>query len=455
MKYDDSEYCCLNFETDLDNHAANTHIGMYLAWAVHAGLARDDEKDPRWMAAVARVRGREITGAQLLSDLCDGKLMAMEFNEAGNAFTADYYAGGFTKDYERVFKAQMPDTGHDTDDFCSVPDTWENFDRLKPLLDQRYAGWKAGRQAPELSLVGDARPAPPPPAGPAPDMAALRRRADGGDRDAWYELAVEYLTGAHVPRDFRLAADAFEKAAQAGIPEAAFNLGVCYQNGDGRPKDAKQRLRWFALAAEGGHGQATYFLAQAYRQGDQVPQDFIASNALMLLAQRRGVEAARNAGVMAGSLSESMALSAQLAEPGRLVALLSSRRRKVLAGQADTGIERFNTATMHTLADNPPGQPAESPESAGRGIGLAALPLLVSVVGFVLLVLFGDAQGPRFKPLAGVLSVIGATGVYAAAPALGLRGALRGIVTLLAALPVLGSLVALFVLLSSGRRSEP
>ena len=458
MKYDDSEYFFLNFETDLDNHAANTHSGMYLAWAAHAGITRADPADEVWTRAVAATQARQLTGANLLSDQCDGKLTDMEFNAEGNAFTAQYYEKDFHHDYARVFDSQIPRTGHDADDICSVPDTWANFDLLKPVLDRRLAQWRAGGPPPELSLVGDppAAPLPPPPsapAGPAPDMDALRRRAEGGDRDAWYDLAIEYITGAHVPRDYVQAANAFEKAAQLGVPEAAFNLGVCYQNGDGRPQDPKQRLRWFALAAEGGHGQAAYFLAQAYRQGEQVSQDFIASNALMLLAQRRGVEEARSAGVMAGSVAESMALSAQLGEPGKLVALLSARRRKVLAGQVDTGVERFkngpNTAPAATRAAT-----HEAPEKpSGSGFGLGHVALLIGAAGFVVLLLAGT-RGSRFVTLAWVLSIVGAGGVFAVAPSLGLRGAMRGVATALAALPVLGGVINIWLVVRwAGRRS--
>eukprot|EP01031_Cornospumella_fuschlensis_P005790 gene5790-7188_t len=103
MKYDDSEYYFLNFETDLDNHAANTHSGMYLAWAILSGLGRDDDELANWAPDVARLKARETTGAHLLSDLCDGKLMDSEFNAEGNAFTADYYEKDFHHDYARVF----------------------------------------------------------------------------------------------------------------------------------------------------------------------------------------------------------------------------------------------------------------------------------------------------------------------------------------------------------------
>jgi hypothetical protein len=453
MKYDDSEYYFLNFETDLDNEAANTHIGMFYAWALLSGLGQTDSPDLDTSDAREQLRARQKTGGELLSDLCDGKLTSDEFNDEGNAFAADYYEKQFHHDYARVFDSQIPSTGHDADDICSVPDTWANFDLIKPVLDRRLADWRAKRKTPELSLVGDPPAAPPPPPAaprPAPDLAALKRLAEQGDRDAWFQLGAEYITGTHVPRDFKRAADCFEKAAQAGLPEAAFNLGVCFQNGDGRPQDPKQRLRWFALAAEGGHGQATYFLALAYREGTQLPQDFVASNALMMLAQKRGVQEAHAAGVMAGSLQESFALAQQLEAPGQLVALLSARRRKVLAGQVDTGVERWKHGPDAGKRTAEP--PAPAPARPGLTLGHVAL--LLGAAAVVIVPLTG-VKSTAFFVLSWALSLTGAAGVFTVAPSLGLGGVVRIIATAVAVLPVIGGFVNLWLVLRwVGRRSS-
>lgn len=448
MKYDDAETCFLNFETELDNDAANTHIGMYLAWAVLAGLGRDDPGDAMWAAAVAALKQRSSTGGQVLSSFSDCKLMDSEFSAEGNAFTAAYYDKAYIRDYQKVFQDQMPRTGHETDDFCGVPDTWANFDRLKPLLDRRYAAWKASQGA---------TPAPPPaarelsleplnPAATAADIEQLQRRAQTGDRDAWFELGAAYLTGQGVPRDYSLAANAFEKAAQAGLPEAAYNLGVCYQNGDGRPQDTQQMLKWFTLAAEGGHGEATYFLAAAYREGKLVPQDYVASNALMLLAQARGAEAAHKAGVMAGSLAESVALSEEMRQTGQLVAVLSARRRAVTSGRADSGVDRWKNLGTGAPAER--SRPASQPESepaptrAGLSFGLGHVALLVGAAG-VFVLLASGVTGIRFKLLGLLFSLVGAGGVYAVGSSLGLGRGTRLLATLVAAVPALGSFVNL------------
>ena len=294
MKYDDAETCFLNFETDLENEAGGTHTGMYLAWAAFKGLLGEAFDE----ATLAPLRARETTGCQLYFDQCDGKLTDEDFNERGNAFTASYYEASFVADYQRVFADQMPNGGESTDDFCSVPDTWENYDRLAPVLDQRFAQWQQA-QAAGLAPAWAPVPAAPPLAAvedAAEAVAKLRARAKGGDREAWFELGVEYLTGQRVPKDMAAAADAFTRGAERGSVECQFNLGVCFQHGDGRARDAAKALHWFSQAANGGHGGGLFQLAMAYRTGSGVPQDLVAANALMLLAQANGSDDARRAG---------------------------------------------------------------------------------------------------------------------------------------------------------------
>ena len=158
MKYDDAEYCFLNFETDrLPNEAGGTHMGMYLAWAASKGLLDWDFNEE----VLAPLRARTITGSQLFFDRCDGKLTDDDLNDVGNAFTASYYEAHFVADYQRVFADQIPNGGETTDDFCSVPDTWENYDRLAPVLDQRFAQWRQAQAQP-----------PTPAATPGPTAAA-------------------------------------------------------------------------------------------------------------------------------------------------------------------------------------------------------------------------------------------------------------------------------------------
>jgi len=474
MKHDDAEYAFLDFETDLDIRAANTHIGMFLGWAIHAGLAAEaGPGDTARAVALADVRARRMTGGEFLGTECDCKLMSDDLSAEGNAFAAAYYAQQFFADYEAMFKAQMPDTGHANDDFCSVPDTWENFDRLRPVLDRRYAEWKAGGAGPAPTTGAGAPPAAPTPsvtepvaveAAPTESISALRARADGDDREAQYLLAIEYLTGERLPQDFALAAGFLEKAAQRGLVEAQYNLGVCYQRGDGKPKSIEQALRWWGMAAQSGHAGALHMLGMCYRTGDGVAKDFVASNALMLMAKARGSRDAQQAGVMAGSFAASAQLAEALSQPGQLIAQLAARRLALKAGTVDDGLALWRDAAGTNGAQSPAEQSAEKAQAGApsrtRGastarksttqgkVGLHHLALVVGSASFILLLLLaGSLVGTPLKLAAVALAVIGAWGSYATGRELQLPTAMRLLLTGLALIPVFGSFACIAVLL--------
>jgi len=136
MKYDDAEYFFLNFEDDdLATENGATHIGLYLAWNAMKGLVSTDTHD---QAVIDQVRSRSITGRDFVVDQIDCKLFDDDLNDEGNAFAAWYYEDHYVQDYCRVFGVS-----DDVNDFCSVEDSWANYDKLAPVLDQRFAEWKA------------------------------------------------------------------------------------------------------------------------------------------------------------------------------------------------------------------------------------------------------------------------------------------------------------------------
>lgn len=449
MKYDDAEYCFLNFETDLENEAGGTHTGMYLAWAALRGLL-DEGFDE---ATLAPLRARQITGSSLYFDRCDGKLTDDDFNDQGNAFTASYYGEHFVADYQRVFESVMPNAGATTDDFCSVPDTWENFDRLAPVLDQRFAQWQ---QAPSASSAPPATPAPTARAplalleDPAEAVDKIRARAEGGDDSAWFDLGVEYVTGERVPHDMAKAADAFTRGAERGVPECQYNLGVCLQRGDGRAKDAARALHWFSQAANHGHGEGTYMLGLAYRGGLGVPQDLLAANALMLLAQSRGSEAARKEGITAGTLLESTVLLDQIRQPGQLLPTLARRRNATSA----VGASRSSGAVRPDSASSDRHRDASHADAGGVG-GAAVVALLVGALGFILLLLASSfVKGTALQGLAVGLGAVAAFGAFRCSQGLGKSGAVSALLAVLAFVPVLGSFVCLALVLQIHRWSK-
>lgn len=139
LKYDDASWHYGgDFPGDLPIEAAATHTGMFVAWALLSGLsgqlhAVDLPED------LVALRGRSISPGTFFLTRCDGKFVDDNLSERGNAFAAEYFSfehGRYLADYEGVFGEHLPSLYH-------VPDTWESFDRLKPLLDDRFSAWFA------------------------------------------------------------------------------------------------------------------------------------------------------------------------------------------------------------------------------------------------------------------------------------------------------------------------
>lgn len=138
--------------------AAATHVGVFLAWAVLHDLASDALLDGA-AAEVAALRERGTTGARLVLAR-GGRLDGDDLTAVGDAFARAYYAGDDPDDtgdetddgagglyLEDWVDAVVP-TGDDPADVYRVPDTWETYDLVAPLVDARFAQWEdEGRPA--------------------------------------------------------------------------------------------------------------------------------------------------------------------------------------------------------------------------------------------------------------------------------------------------------------------
>jgi hypothetical protein len=139
MKYDDSEFYFLNFEDDsLDNDAAATHIGMYMAWIVLHEMAAQWHLNED-AEALRELKARAMTPGAFALDVIDGQMHDGDLSPFGNRFSQWYFQDHYYTDYADLFDVSLEVNV----EFCSVPDTWENFDRLALLLDDRLEEWKA------------------------------------------------------------------------------------------------------------------------------------------------------------------------------------------------------------------------------------------------------------------------------------------------------------------------
>jgi len=131
-----------NFPENLPAENGGTHIGMFLTWIIendlYGNLHREGSKD-----SIQKVLKREWTGRDFLINECDEKFWEDCMNEEGNQFTKFYYdterEGGtsyFLADYSWLFGATV-------ESLYEIENSWDNYDKLKPLIDQRYGDWSA------------------------------------------------------------------------------------------------------------------------------------------------------------------------------------------------------------------------------------------------------------------------------------------------------------------------
>lgn len=141
MKYDDVSWHtgAEEYPKDLPQKAAATHTGMFLVWALLAGLG-GELHTKEMPEEIARLRSRSVTPGEFFFGPCDGKFTDEDLNEEGNAFALAYFdldKGSYLRDYDALLCAGCT-TAYE------VADTWANFDRLKPRLDRRLVEWRRG-----------------------------------------------------------------------------------------------------------------------------------------------------------------------------------------------------------------------------------------------------------------------------------------------------------------------
>jgi len=119
----------------------------------------------------------------------------------------------------------------------------------------------------------------------------LRQRAQANEIPAMEEFGRRLMTGTGVPRDQKIGAAWFQRAADAGSPTAAFNVGVMYDRGFVLERNAEKAVEWYRKAIEGGVVPAKHNLALMLREGRGVAQDGPKAVELLREAARQGMTA--------------------------------------------------------------------------------------------------------------------------------------------------------------------
>jgi len=114
------------------------------------------------------------------------------------------------------------------------------------------------------------------------------KAADQGVAIAQYRLGASYEKGVGVERSYERARSLYEKAANAGNARAMHNLGVLFvENGDGWP-DYASAAGWFRKAAEFGVRDSQFNLAVLYARGMGVEQNLVQSYMWFSIAAAQG-----------------------------------------------------------------------------------------------------------------------------------------------------------------------
>jgi len=102
---------------------------------------------------------------------------------------------------------------------------------------------------------------------------ALQRAVDDQVPEAHFYLGMLYRTGRGVSADPMRAAELLGVAARAGMPDAQYELSGMYSRGEGVTPDSAIAARWLLQAAEAGQPDAQLSLHFNYSRGTGFPQD--------------------------------------------------------------------------------------------------------------------------------------------------------------------------------------
>ena len=142
-KYDDASWHYEGkYPKNLPDNNAAIHIGMFITWCIDNDLLSEEQKEDS-NEDIQNVKIRKMTGGEFLIKNCDEKLSDNDLCEWGNEFAGDYYndATKFSKKY-----------GSYGNDFCEifseyetayhVEYTWENYEKVKHIIDMRFGEWR-------------------------------------------------------------------------------------------------------------------------------------------------------------------------------------------------------------------------------------------------------------------------------------------------------------------------
>jgi localization factor PodJL len=84
----------------------------------------------------------------------------------------------------------------------------------------------------------------------------LEKAAEGGDRMAMHNLALDLHEGVGGAHNAPQAAEWFRRAAELGLLDSQFNLAAIYERGDGVSANPAEAYKWYLIAGRSGDAEA-------------------------------------------------------------------------------------------------------------------------------------------------------------------------------------------------------
>lgn len=111
-------------------------FGMLLGWLIEHQLVSEDFAVAEDLeAACEKFKNRRITGPEFYCELMDGVLTDDDLSDEGNRFVK-WYINHYYGDFIDTLCG-----GFDERHF-RIDDTWENYERISKVIDNRFDSWK-------------------------------------------------------------------------------------------------------------------------------------------------------------------------------------------------------------------------------------------------------------------------------------------------------------------------
>ena len=138
--YEKSKYAEIN---------SATHFGMFLTWCIDNNFIIE-KPNKEFKQDIFNVKNRVLTGAEFLIKYYKNQFISSDFVELADKFASDYLDNSevpilyssYLDDYVVEFIQLYKKTNLNIENIEQVENNWQNYDYMKPIIDERFEEWK-------------------------------------------------------------------------------------------------------------------------------------------------------------------------------------------------------------------------------------------------------------------------------------------------------------------------